>query len=97
MVRNTVRSFGEIHFIMFEKYLARWWGYPGRYGEGEEEEEGLVLEYSSSWMTILPQIQYIANAPNIRRLHVHQISFEHKILCLGGVRYIDKTYQLLIY
>ena len=40
---------------MFEKYLARWWGYPGRYGEEEEgeeeeEEEGLVLEYSSSWM-----------------------------------------------
>ena len=24
------------------------WGYPGRYGEGEEE--GLVLDYSSSWM-----------------------------------------------
>ena len=37
---------------MFEKYLARWWGYPGRYGEEEEgeEEEGLVLEYSSSWI-----------------------------------------------
>ena len=42
---------------MFEKYLARWWGYPGRYGEEEEEEgeeeeeEGLVLKYSSSWIT----------------------------------------------
>ena len=37
-------------------YLARWWGYPGRYGEEEEgeEEEGLVLEYSSSWMVDPP-------------------------------------------
>ena len=26
------------------------WGYPGRYGE-EEGEEGLVLEYSSSWIS----------------------------------------------
>ena len=30
------------------------WGYPGRYGEEEEgegeEEEGLVWEYSSSWI-----------------------------------------------
>ena len=32
------------------------WGYPGRYGEeegeGEGEEEGLVWEYSSSWIML---------------------------------------------
>ena len=36
---------------MFEKQRD-WWGYPGRYGE-EGEEEGLVLEYSSSWMMMM--------------------------------------------
>ena len=48
---------------MFEKYLARWWGYPGRYGEeeGEEEEEGLVLEYSSSWIEIVKATKNHAN------------------------------------
>ena len=36
------------------------WGYPGRYGEEEgEEEEGLVWEYSSSWIKSSPRVHLI--------------------------------------
>ena len=54
------------------------WGYPGRYGEEEEgegeEEEGLVWEYSSSWMVMMIILMQLMI--QMTKQHTNTMTFE---------------------